>query len=66
MQADEWLDAHPEDALEPDLEIFDPHHHLWDFPDGTYLQGDLLEDLSGGHRVTGTVFVECGAEYRTE
>lgn len=27
---DAWLDLTREEALEPDLEIVDPHHHVWD------------------------------------
>lgn len=53
-----------EDILEPDLEICDPHHHLWDFPNSRYLLPELLEDLNSGHNVTSTVFVECTAFYR--
>ena len=26
----EWLDQVIEDVVEPELEIIDPHHHLWD------------------------------------
>mmetsp|Transcript_24407 Transcript_24407/g.66628 ORF Transcript_24407/g.66628 Transcript_24407/m.66628 type:complete len:431 (-) Transcript_24407:78-1370(-) len=25
-----WLDKHREEAIDPDFEIIDPHHHLWD------------------------------------
>jgi hypothetical protein len=25
-----WLDQVKEEALEPELPICDPHHHLWD------------------------------------
>ena len=28
-----WLDSTPEEALEPELEIVDPHHHAWDMRD---------------------------------
>jgi len=52
-----------ETALEPDLPICDPHHHLWDNPRSTYLVGELLDDIAG-HRVVETVFVECMSEYR--
>lgn len=52
-----------EDVLEPDLPICDPHHHLWDFPNGRYLLPELLDDIGQGHRVESTVFVECGAFY---
>ena len=27
---EEWIDSAREVALEPDLPIIDPHHHLWD------------------------------------
>jgi predicted TIM-barrel fold metal-dependent hydrolase len=53
-----------EDILEPDLPICDPHHHLWDFPASVYLLPELLADLTSGHKVESTVFVECGAFYR--
>jgi L-fuconolactonase len=53
-----------EDILEPDLAICDPHHHLWDFPAGRYLLPELLADLTSGHNIESTVFVECGAFYR--
>jgi predicted TIM-barrel fold metal-dependent hydrolase len=53
-----------EDILEPELEICDPHHHLWDFPQNPYLLPQLLADLTAGHNITSTVFVECGSFYR--
>ena len=55
-----------EEALDPDLPICDPHHHLWDYPNNRYLLEDLLQDLGGGHRVTQTVFVECVSMYRKD
>lgn len=59
------MPQHPmtEEVLEPDLPICDPHHHLWDFPNGRYLLPELLDDIGQGHRVESTVFVECGAFY---
>jgi len=61
-----WLAKRPaEAALEPDLPIIDPHHHLWDTPArGTYLLPELLADLGGGHNIVATVFLECQAMYR--
>jgi predicted TIM-barrel fold metal-dependent hydrolase len=53
----------PEPVLDPDLAICDPHHHLWDFPASRYLLPELLSDLETGHRIEGTVFIECGAFY---
>jgi len=53
-----------EDVLEPDLEIVDPHHHLWDRPESRYVLDDLLADTGFGHNIVATVFVECAASYR--
>jgi predicted TIM-barrel fold metal-dependent hydrolase len=53
-----------EQALEPDLPILDPHHHLWDDARGPYLLEDILADIAGGHNVRATVFIECRAMYR--
>lgn len=53
-----------EPVLEPDLPICDPHHHLWDHPGDRYLLGELLADVTSGHNVESTVFVECGSFYR--
>jgi L-fuconolactonase len=60
---DAWLALTPEEPLEPELPICDPHHHLWDHPRSTYLTAELLRDAAG-HRVLETVFVECSSEYR--
>jgi predicted TIM-barrel fold metal-dependent hydrolase len=61
-----WLARRPaEDVIEPGLAIVDAHHHLWDTTArGRYLLPELLTDIGGGHRVTATVYVECGAMYR--
>jgi predicted TIM-barrel fold metal-dependent hydrolase len=53
-----------EQALEPDLPIIDPHHHLWDDNRGPYLLPDILGDIGGGHNVKATVFIECRTHYR--
>jgi predicted TIM-barrel fold metal-dependent hydrolase len=59
----EWLDRTREEALEPELPICDPHHHLWDHERSRYLLDELLEDTGGGHNIAKTVFVECMAMY---
>ena len=64
MERDAWLGLVQEDALEPDLPICDPHHHLWDHPRNRYLLDELLADLNTGHNVVSTVFMECGSMYR--
>ena len=63
---DDWLGQHVETALEPDLAICDPHHHLWDRDGSRYLLEELLADTDSGHRVLSTVFVECRSEYRSD
>jgi L-fuconolactonase len=61
----DWLALTQETALEPALPIVDPHHHLWDLPMwGRYLADDLEADLTAGHNVVGTVFVDCHSMYR--
>jgi len=61
-----WHERTAEEAIEPDLLICDPHHHLWDLPGSRYLVDELLQEIGGGHRVTRTVFVECLQMYRTD
>ena len=40
-----WLaKADPEPILDPELEIVDTHHHLWDMPGYRYLLDDFLAD----------------------
>ena len=69
----DWLDLVDEEALDPDLPIVDPHHHLWDHPGHRYLLEDLLADMRigregarTGHNILKTVFVECMAMYRAD
>ena len=41
MDKTDWLLSTVEEAIDPLEEIVDPHHHLWDFPAGTYLVPEL-------------------------
>ena len=65
----EWLDQVIEDVIDPDLEIIDPHHHLWPAGQGLpYQRDDLHRDVNGhvgrgAHKVIKTVFMECGSAY---
>jgi len=66
---DEWLNQHREDVIDPDREIVDPHHHLWrpDNPAGiVYDLPELWSDTDDGHKVTQTIFMECGSSYRKD
>ncbi|MDH3703828.1 MAG: amidohydrolase family protein [Alphaproteobacteria bacterium] len=68
---DDWLVQVREDALEPDLPILDPHHHLWEFRtervEPRYLLDEILRDINeSGHNILATVFIECGAMYKAD
>lgn len=60
---------HREEVIHADLKIIDTHHHLWDGPAHRiathYPLERLLQDIGRGHRITQTVYVECGSHYRT-
>ncbi len=65
----------PEEVIEPDLPIIDPHHHLWDlrsqnglgFRQEVYLCEEISQDIAAsGHNIVQTVFAQCGAFYRAD
>jgi len=58
-----WLDQVREGVVDPERDIVDPHHHLWRRESWPYHLDELLADTDDGHRVTQTVFVECGSAY---
>ena len=60
-----WLELVREEAIEPELAIVDPHHHLWEL-NGRYLLDDLLVDLACGHRIAATVYSQCGYAYHQD
>jgi len=66
MQVNDWLAQVREPIVDPAQPICDPHHHLWDHPGSRYLLDELLADLSSGHNVVSTVFVECASMYRAD
>lgn len=64
-----WLNQSAEEVLDPETPIIDAHHHLWHGygkpvpwqPD--YWHAEHAADLSSGHNIVATVFVECGYRY---
>ena len=67
----DWLALNPEETLEPEIPICDPHHHFWDFrteriPYQRYLLHELADDINSGHNVRSTVFIEARSMYRTD
>jgi predicted TIM-barrel fold metal-dependent hydrolase len=61
-----WLAKVEEEALEPDLPIVDPHHHLWVRDNHRYLMPEFAEDLASGHNIVATVYAECHSMYRQQ
>ncbi|HSF31154.1 MAG TPA: amidohydrolase family protein [Candidatus Tectomicrobia bacterium] len=66
----DWLALTPEEPLEADLPICDPHHHLWDFRAARvaprYLLDEILADVQSGHNVVSTVFIECASMFKVD
>ena len=67
----DWHALTSESALEPELPICDPHHHLWDrrlarIPYQRYQVDELSADMQSGHNVRSTVFIECRSMYRKD
>ena len=66
----DWLAQTIEEPLEPALPICDPHHHLWDQVSGRvasrYLIDEIAADVNAGHNIVSTVFIECGAMFKTD
>lgn len=63
----EWFAQVDEEIIDPDRAIVDPHHHLWPKGSGLpYGLDELHADARSGHRIVKTVFIECGAAYRSD
>lgn len=62
----DWLAQRIEPPIEPERPIIDPHHHLWDRPNARYLFHDLLGDVSAGHNIRATVYVQCRSMHRAD
>ena len=63
----EWLAQVTEEIIDPEREIIDPHHHLWQGDRWyDYMLANLWYDTDSGHNITKTVFVECRSSYRKD
>lgn len=60
---DDWLAQVVETPIDPDREIVDPHHHLWNREGTTYELDALWNDTGCGHNIVQTVFIECRSGY---
>lgn len=57
-------DPDEEPIVDPGQNIIDAHHHLYDRPAARYLLDDMLRDISVGHAVKASVFIQARANYR--
>jgi L-fuconolactonase len=63
-ECDAWQDVPPEPVIEPELPIIDPHQHFWRKPDNDFLPTDYVAEAdASGHKIVGTVFIECGSNH---
>lgn len=62
----DWLAKRLEAPLEPERRIIDPHHHLWERPGARYLFHDFLEDVTAGHNIVSTVYIQCRSMHRAD
>src|SRR6202012_5152959 len=60
----EWLAQYTEEVIDPKRPIIDPHHHLWDRGGQRYLMEEITDDVSSGHNIVATVYVEARSMYR--
>jgi predicted TIM-barrel fold metal-dependent hydrolase len=63
---EDWLARRQEAVLEPELPIVDAHHHFYDRPGWTYLEGEYLADARSGHNVVASVYMQAQTRYRPE
>src|ERR1700744_3941133 len=61
---EDWLALHTEEVIDPARPIIDPHHHLWDRGGARYLIDEMSDDVSSGHNIVATVYVESRSMYR--
>ena len=63
---DEWLNQVQEEIIDPEREIVDPHHHFWNRGGSIYQLEELWNDISSGHNIVQTVFIECRSQYKED
>ena len=65
-EREEWLNQTIEEPLDPSLPIYDPHHHLWYGTESDYPIEAFFKDISIGHRICKTVFIESSLMFNKE
>ncbi|MBO0822591.1 MAG: amidohydrolase family protein [Actinobacteria bacterium] len=59
------MTEYAETAIGPDIPIVEAHHHMKPDGSGGYTRADLKRDISQGHNIVKTVFIDCNSAYRT-
>lgn len=59
-----WLALNNEPVWLPEQPILDAHHHLWHREESCYRTDDFVADISQGHRVLASIYVQCRNGYR--
>ncbi|GAA5233594.1 amidohydrolase family protein [Verticiella sediminum] len=60
------LEGRNEEILEPQIEILDAQHHLFDRPHLRYMLQEYLNDVNAGHRIVGSVYIETQSMARPD
>jgi L-fuconolactonase len=60
------LEGRLEPIIDPDIPIIDAHHHLFDRPALRYMLDDYLADVSAGHRIVASTYIETQAFVRPD
>jgi L-fuconolactonase len=63
---DKRFEGRDEPVIDPGISIIDAHHHLFDRPSARYLFGEYLADISLGHTILASVYVETLAMARAD
>lgn len=63
---DDWLAQAREEILAPEQPILDAHHHLWVRSGGRYAAAEFLDDVSCGHDVRASIYVQCRTGYNMD
>src|SRR5207302_1527219 len=65
-ELESWQAGTLEAAIEPELPVVDPHHHLRNTAHGRYYLPELAADVATGHNVVATVYIDSQTMHRTD
>ncbi len=63
---DAWHARAIEAVIDAERPIVDAHHHLWWRPPESFQLPELIAEMTSGHDIRATVFVQNGAMYRAD